>query len=122
MNNLLMPQPGVPQPPTQTPAPSAEEIAQSRKDVANLTKHLMALAAMPKGSLSKEAVYNAAADMIADGAFGTPQAKQGLVAELAQLPDSEPAIRAVIGQHLMFLAHAQDRIHATFGPEEQPNA
>lgn len=117
MNNMLM-QPPQASPQPQAAQPSPEEIAQARNDVAAMTKHLTALAMKPKGSLSKEDVFNAAADMIADGAFATPQAKQGLVAELAQLPDDESAIRAAVGQHLLFLAHAQDRMHSTFGPGE----
>lgn len=122
MNNLMPgQQQGAPDPTQQAPQqapPSPEELGQARADVKAMTAGLMSLAAKPKGSLSKQDVYNAAADMIGQGAFSTPQAKQGLVAELAQMPDDETAIRQIIGQHLMFLAHAQDRIHATYGPGE----
>lgn len=125
MDNLLMPAIAAPAaPPQGAPAPQAPpqiappQIAQARAHAAAITKALMGLAAKPKGALSKEDLFNAAGDMIAEGAFPTPQAKQQLVAELAKVPDEEGAIRQMVGAHLLRLAQAREAFHQQFGPGE----
>jgi hypothetical protein len=128
MINQLMPQGapegapmGAPPPGPQGPPQPAQidpaQLADARAHSAAMMQHLMALVAKPKGSLSKQDVFNAAADMIADGAFSTPQAKQQLVAEIAQMPDDESAIRQAIGGHLLKIAQTRDLIHQHFGAE-----
>jgi len=120
MNNMLMPQQAAPAPLAQ-PAPQAPDPAQladARTHVAAMLKGLSGLAAKPPGSLSKRDVFNAAADMIAEGAFSTPQAKQQLVAEIAQMPDDESAIRQAIGGHILRLSATRQAIHQHFGPGE----
>lgn len=115
---------GAPQggPPGAAPTPqgpSPEQIAQARSHLSIVLKGLMALAAKPRGSLSKRDLYNAAGEMIADGAFGSPEAKQGLIAQLAQIPDDEAAIREAVGSQILQLAHAANTMTQRFGQEAQ---
>lgn len=127
MNNMLMPQQGAalpsadgPQasPGAQVGSVSPQQLSDARVHMAVMMKDLAALAAKPPGSLSKQDLFNAAAEMIAQGAFSTPQSRQQLVAQIAQIPDNETAIRQAIGGHLMQLVRAQDLIHQHFGPGE----
>src|SRR5512146_1692207 len=85
------------------PAPDPAALADARNHMGVMIKGLLGLAAQPRGSLTKQSVFDAMAEMIANGAFSTPQAKQQLVAEMAQMPDDESAIRQTIGQHLLRL-------------------
>ena len=109
-NRLLMgapvpaPQPGAAAGAPAAPAPSPEQIASARGELGVVMRSLQGLAAKPKGSLSKRDVYDAVADMIGQGAFSTPQAKQQLVAMLAEIPDDEAAIRQAVGQKLLGVA------------------
>jgi hypothetical protein len=116
MNNLLMT--GAPPRAATSPQPfqfTGSEVTDARGHLGAVMGGLLALAAKPKGSLSKQDVYNAAADMIGQGAFSTPQAKQALVAQLAQLPDDEGSIRQMVGQHLMRLAGVRQQFHSQYG-------
>lgn len=126
MQNMLMattgPQamatPGGPQAmPSGPPQIDPAQLLDARNHMGVMMRSLLALTAKPKGSLSKQDVFNSAADMIADGAFSTPMAKQQLVAEIAQMPDDESAIRQAIGGHLLKLAQSRDLIHQHFGAE-----
>jgi len=118
MVNQLMPQVA---PAQQQPAPAPQidpaQVADARAHMGVMTKALMALAAKPRGSLTKQDLFSAAADMIADGAFSTPQAKQQLVAEIAQTPDDEASIRQAVGSHLLQLAQIREFLHQHFGAE-----
>lgn len=85
--------------------------------MAVVMKSLSDVAAKPPGAISKRDLFNAAADMIAGGAFSTPQSKQQLVAELTQVPDDETAIRQMVGSHLLRLAQVREMFHQRFGVE-----
>jgi hypothetical protein len=100
MDNLLMP--GQPQPADPPPAQlfSPDDIAGAHSSLGAIHDGLMSLATKPKGSLSKQDVFNSVAEMIAGGAFSTPQEKQAIVAQLAQMPDDEASIRQAVGQKL----------------------
>lgn len=124
MDNMLMqgaPQaPQAPQGPPGGPAPAMPDpagIADARAHMGVVRQALMGLAASPRGSLTKQSVFNAMGDAIAQGAFSTPQAKQQLVAEMAQMPDDEAAIRQMIGQHLLRMTAMQAQFHQHFGAE-----
>lgn len=129
MQNMLMPGPGAPAPaggmpegapegqPQGAPTLDPAQIADARAHMGVMMKGLLGLAAMPQGSLTKQAVFNAMGEMIANGAFSTPQSKQQLVAEMAQLPDDESAIRRTIGQHLLQMSQMREQFHQHFGAE-----
>lgn len=121
MDNMLMqggPPPQGPQgqPPGQ-PMPDQAGIADARAHMGVVRQALMGLAQQPRGSLTKQAVFNAMGEAIAQGAFSTPQAKQQLVAEMAQVPDDEAAIRQMIGSHLLRMTQMQAQFHQHFGAE-----
>lgn len=124
MDNMLMPgagpqmpQGGAPGQPQGAPTPDPAQIADARAHMGVMMKGLLGLAAMPPGSLTKQAVFNAMGEMIANGAFSTPQSKQQLVAEMAQMPDDESAIRRTIGQHLLQMSQMRQQFHQHFGEE-----
>lgn len=96
--------------------PSREDIEQAHKHTAVLIHGLMALVNKPTGSLTKQDVFKTAADMIAEGGFPTPEAKQQLVVEMAKMPDDEQGIRKALGQFLLGAASNQTKLHAAFGP------
>lgn len=110
------------QPPPQAEGPpqpqaSPAQIADARAHMGVMVQGLLGLAAQPRGSLTKQTVFDAMGDMIAKGAFSTPQAKQQLVAEMAQMPNDEAAIRQIIGQHLLRLSGVRDQFHQMHGME-----
>jgi len=128
MGNMLMPGAGPQIAPSQpqgaplgqpqgSPMPDPAQIADARAHMGVMMKGLLGLAAMPQGSLTKQAVFNAMGEMIANGAFSTPQSKQQLVAEMAQMPDDESAIRRAIGQHLLQMSQMRQQFHQHFGEE-----
>jgi len=127
MNNLMTAQPGpqgAPQgagpaaaPPSQPP-PSPEELAAMHGSLGVIAKGLMDLASKPKGSLSKQDLYNSVADMIAGGAFSTPQEKQAIVAQLAQAPDNEAALRQLVGQKLLRVAQVHEAMRRHYPMQE----
>lgn len=124
MENLLMgapvPDAGPPAAPPQRPQIDPEQIAAARAHMGVVMEGLLGLAAKPEGSLSKRDLFNAAGEMIAQGAFSTPEAKQQLVAQLAQIPDDEASIRKAIGGQLMQLGETAARMAELF-PMEPPN-
>jgi hypothetical protein len=98
--------------------PTPQEVAQHRGELAVVLKGLVSLAHKPTGSLSKRDVFDAVGDMIAEGAFSTPQAKQQIIAQLAELPDNEAVIRQAIGTRIAAAADLRDRFHAQHGETE----
>lgn len=121
MGNPLM---GAPPPQQQMPVtpPSQDQIDDAHTHAKVLTDGLMDLVNKPQGQLNKQDVFKMAADVIAKGAFSTPQSKQQLVAELAQMPDDEPGIRKMLGQFLLQSAQNQAMLHHHFGPPGGQNA
>ncbi len=107
-------QPGQGAPQPSTPA----EVAAARSHMMVMIQGLLGLAAQPKGALTKRSVFNAMGEMIAQGAFPTPQSKQQLVAQLAEMPDDEAAIRQIIGGHLLRLNEQAEQFAQHFGVEE----
>lgn len=125
MKNLLLRDGAVTTPPAQVApaaprAPTPEDFAQARQHMTAVMQGLLDLASRPQGSISKRDLYNAAGEMIAQGAFPTPEAKQQLVAQLAQMPDDEASIRKAIGQQLLQMGVAAEQLDVAF-PEERPN-
>lgn len=119
MDNMLM-QGGPPQGPQGQPGqpmPDPAGVADARAHMGVVRNALMGLASQPRGSLTKQAVFNAMGEAIANGAFSTPQAKQQLVTEMATMPDDESAIRQMIGQHLLRMTQMQSQFHQHFGAE-----
>jgi hypothetical protein len=99
--------------------PSAEDIKGAHTHLKVMIADLMKLVEKPRGTLTKKDVFDAASDMIAKGAFQTPQAKQMLIAELANMPDDEPDIRKALGGFLLQALGQQDVItHAFGGPPD----
>lgn len=122
MNNLLMPeapQADASQQPTRSF--SDQDAAGAHSTLKAVMDGLMSVATKPKGALSKQDVFNAVAEMIANGAFSTPQEKQAIVAQLAQMPDEEGAIRQMVGQKLLRVANLRDLMHQHY-PPGAPNA
>lgn len=112
-----MPPQGMP-PQTAPPSYSREEVDGHRNTLGVIHDALFELAQKPKGSLSKQDLYNAVADMIAGGAFSGKGEKEAIVAQLAQMPDDEAAIRQVVGQKLLRLASVREAYHQHFGAGE----
>ena len=81
-----------------------EEISKGHQSVDAVMDGLINLVSKPKGELTKKDVFDASSDMIAKGAFPTPEAKQALIGELANLPDDEEGIRKVLSDHLLATA------------------
>ncbi len=102
-------------PPQMPPPPSPEEIKTLRQHVGAVVDGLRSLAAKPRGDLTKKDVFDAASEMIAKGAFPTPEAKQGLIGELAKLPDDEADLRKAIGGLLLQTSATQQAFHAMHG-------
>ncbi len=95
--------------------PSPAEIKMHRQHVGAIVDGLRALAATPRGDLTKKDVFDAASEMIAKGAFPTPEAKQVLIGELAKLPDDEAGLRRAIGGLLLQTSATQQALHQAFG-------
>lgn len=115
--NAMMAPGGAPVPPG--PPPTPEEIMQSRKHVGVIMDGLLSLTSKPRGDLTKKDVFEAASEMIAKGAFPTPDSRQDLVVRLAALPDDEVDLRKALGQMLLGVASARGQLHETFGPGDQ---
>lgn len=101
--------------PEAAPAPSAEDIGQARQHIGAIMDGLLSLSSLPKGQLTKKKVFDGASDMIAKGAFPTPEARQALIAKLADMPNDEPDIRSMIGQLLLEVAGTHGAFHQKFG-------
>ena len=95
--------------------PSPDEIKMHRQHVGAIVDGLRSLAAKPRGDLTKKDVFDAASEMIAKGAFPTPEAKQILIGELAKLPEDEPDLRKAIGGLLLQTSQTQQMLHQAFG-------
>ncbi len=124
MQNMLM---GGPVPtaepqaaPPQAQMPNPEQIAAARSHMSVVMDGLLSLTAKPEGALTKRDLYNAAGEMIAQGAFSTPEAKQQLVAQLAGIPDDEASIRKAIGGQLLAMGETAAKLDEHF-PMEPPN-
>ena len=111
------PAPG-PAPAAQPPMPTPQQIAQARAHAKVVLDDLIALVSEPVGSLKKSDVFDAAADMIAKGAFPTPESKQDLIVRLAQLPDDEPSLRKALGAVLGEMAGHHEAMQQAFGQSE----
>lgn len=105
-----------PAPTAAAPQPTRNEIEQAHQHTAVMIHGLMDLTNKPQGQLTKQDVFKTAADMIAKGAFPTPESKQQLVVEMAKMPDDEQGIRKALGQFLLGAASNQTKLHAAFGP------
>ena len=105
---------GGPMPPPVPPAP--EQLKTARTHIGAVISGLRSLVDRPRGDLTKKDVFEAAAEMIAKGAFPTPESKQALVVQLAQMPDDEPDIRQMLGGMLLQTSHVQSAIHSMHGP------
>lgn len=124
MQNMLMgpgPAQGAPGQAQQAASPqfTPQQIAEANNHLQVVMKALMGLVAQPQGSLTKKSVFSAAGEMIAEGAFRTPEAKQQLVAQLAELPDDEASIRKAIGAQLLGMGEMADQFAAHLA--ENPN-
>ena len=104
------------QPPQYTPQP--DEIANGHKAVEATMDGLIKLVSLPKGELTKKHVFDSVSEMIARGAFPTPESKQMLIGELAKLPDDEPSIRKELGKFLLSTATFRNHMHNAFGPPQ----
>ncbi len=114
-----------PEPQQQQPAfsPQPDDISSGHKAVDAAMDGLIKLVSTPKGELTKKHVFDAVSEMIARGAFPTPEAKQQLIGELANLPEDEPSIRKELGKYLLSVAEFRNHMHAAFGapqPEASP--
>ena len=120
---------GFPQQPPQMQSPqqmqqpyqaNSEEISKGHQSVDAVMDGLINLVSKPKGELTKKDVFDSSSDMIAKGAFPTPEAKQALIGELANLPDDEECIRKVLSDHLLATATFRNHFHNAFGPPQEP--
>lgn len=118
-NSFNTPNPGV-QPQTQPSAytPQPDEIAGGHRALEATMDGLIKLVGKPKGELTKKDVFDEASVMIAHGAFATPEAKQQLIGELANLPDDEDGIRKALGKQLLGIATLRSHFHTAFGPPQ----
>lgn len=89
----------MPGPPPKPPTP--QELRTARAHIDAIVAGLTGLVTKPRGELHKKDVFDAASEMIAKGAFPTPESKQQLIGELAQMPDDEMGIRKALGGLLM---------------------
>lgn len=97
------------------PAASPEQIADARKHSAAVVNGLSSLTSKPQGELTKQDVFGAASDMIAKGAFSTPDSKQQLVQALTQLPNDEPSLRQALGTLLLQSSANLAKLHEIHG-------
>lgn len=112
-----------PQPQAQQPyQASPEEIQKGHQSVDAVMDGLISLVSKPKGELTKKDVFDTSSDMIAKGAFPTPEAKQQLIGELANLPDDDASIRKVLSEHLLTIATFRNHFHNAFGPPQDPQS
>lgn len=99
-------------------APTSDEIASGHQAVDATMDGLIKLVSLPKGELTKKHVFDSVSEMIARGAFPTPEAKQQLIGELANLPEEEGAIRKELGKYLLSVATFRNHMHNAFGPPQ----
>ena len=101
---------------------SPEEIQKGHQSVDAVMDGLISLVSKPKGELTKKDVFDASSDMIAKGAFPTPESKQQLIGQLANLPDQEDEIRKALGNQLLQIATFRNHMHNAFGPPQEPQS
>ena len=118
--NQMMPGAGGPQPPPAMPNPTPQQVAEFRTHIGAVVDGLLGLVSKPVGDLTKKDAFDAAAEMIAKGAFPTPETKQDLIVQLAQLPDDEPDLRKALGATLLNVSMIRAKLHEIHGPGEQP--
>jgi len=100
--------------------PTQDEIGNGHKALDAVMDGLIKLVSLPKGELTKKQVFDEASTMIAHGAYPTPESKQQLIGELANLPDDEDGIRKMLGQYLLATATFRNHFHNAFwAPQEQ---
>lgn len=116
----LAPQQQTPQAAPQPP--SQDEIMGGHKAIDATMNGLIGLVSRPTGELTKKNVFDSVSEMIANGAFPSPEAKQTLIGGLAKLPDDEPGIRKALGEYLLHTATFQNHYHNAFGPPPEPEA
>jgi hypothetical protein len=95
-------------PPPRPPTP--QEMRTARAHIDAIIEGLTGLVTKPRGELTKKDVFDAASEMIAKGAFPTPESKQGLIGELARIPDDEMGMRKALGALLMQSAMVEQRL------------
>lgn len=98
--------------------PNPEQIKTARTHVGAIVDGLTGVLGKAKGELTKKDVFDAASEMIAHGAFPTPESKQALIGELAKLPDDEADLRKALGALLLQSADVKHRITVMHGPGE----
>lgn len=108
------------QQPAQQPAytPNSEDIANGHKAVDATMDGLIKLVSTPKGDLTKKDVFDSVSEMIAKGAFSTPESRQQVIGELANLPSDEEGIRKELGKYLLQVATFRNHMHGAFGPPQ----
>lgn len=110
------------QAPQQAAPPSQEDIMGGHKAIEAAMNGLIGLVSRPNGDLSKKDVFDAASEMIANGAFPTPESKQQLIGGLSKLPEDEAGIRKELGTMLLHTSTFQGHFHNAFGPPPAPEA
>lgn len=102
--------------------------AADQKDIGVFHSHansfldaLQGLSSIPRGQLSKDDVFKAVAGLMGKGLFADPKAQQGLVMQLAQLPDDENVLRQIIGNEMLHTATMQNHIRSQY-PQDDGNA
>lgn len=92
--------------------PQPQDLQGALAHADQMTRALLSLSGKKPGTLTKKDVFGAAADMIKGGLFTSPDAKQQLIGELANLPDDEPSLRMAIGAHLLRMADVAPQLKA----------
>lgn len=119
MNPLIQQQPqGAPAAPSGQASP--EEIAKGHELADTMLGHLMELAQTPRGQLTKQKVFQSAADMMAKGLFADPQSRVGFVTQLTQLPEDEGALRQALGKEIMQIASFKQNLDAHAAQGQAP--
>ncbi len=121
------PQPQGPQMPMQLQPgarASQEDIDKGHELAGHFLETLMGLVSKPQGQLTKQDVFQSAANLLGKGLFTDPQSRSGLVAQLTQLPTDEMALRQALGKEIMQIASFKDALnqHAQLpqAPAAQP--
>lgn len=95
--------------------PTQDQVDEARTHIGAVVDGLIKAASKPRGELTKKDVFDAASDMIANGAFPTPASKQELIVHLAKMPDDEQGLRKAIGQFLLQTSAVRSQFMKTHG-------